>query len=432
MAVSSKTLIRSIMIFGGAQVITVLAAILRNKIAAKTIGATGLGLSSIYIAISQLVANSSNMGLPDSGVQTISRLYADNNDLQSPALRQGIASLRTWEVITAALSFVVMIVFSPLLSLIYFGSIHSHLHSLMLLSLVPGAIIITGIETAILKSLQATKLLTQTIIISAIASVVISVPLYIYAGWNGIIFVVVASFVTNAAIALFLSFKKCSVMPSLFLMMHPRQLWSTTSSMVLLGLSFIITGIGSMGAELLTQTYLTTTASLAMVGLYKAGYQFAITYPSMIFTAVNSDYYPRLSAIGNDIAERNILVAKQIKALLIVTIPCIAVFIVLLPIIVPLMLSSEFLSIVTMVRIGCIAVIIRCISLPICFIPLATGKKRDFIQMELCSNIVSVLCIIIGYHAMSLEGIGIGIIASNLFDLIYGYLLGKIKYGLKL
>lgn len=432
MAVSSKTLIRSIMIFGGAQIITVLAAILRNKIAAITIGVTGLGLSSIYIAISQFVSNATNLGLPDSGVQTISHLYADNNDPKSQTLREGVASLRTWEVITAVLSFIVIIVFSPLLCHIYFGSYTSHLHSVLLLSLVPAAIIITGIETAILKSLQATRLLTQTIIYSAIASVVISVPIYIYAGWNGIIFVVVASFVANAAIAMFKAYKICPVLPSLSLLLNPRKLWSKTSAMLLLGLSFVITGIGSMSAELLTQTYLTTTASLAVVGLYKAGYQFAITYPSMIFTAVNSDYYPRLSAIGNDIKERNSLVGKQIKALLIVTIPCIAIFIALLPFIVPLMLSSEFLSIVSMVRIGCLAVIIRCISLPICFIPLATGQKRDFIQMELCSNVVSVLCIIIGYHLLSLEGIGIGIIISNVFDLIYGYILAKTKYGLKL
>lgn len=420
------------MIFGGAQIITVLAAILRNKIAAITIGATGVGLSSIYIALSQFVANATNLGLPDSGVQTIASLKASDVNKDTSELRKGIVALRTWEVVTAVLSFLVMILFSPLLCRIYFGSTTSHLHSIMLLSLVPAAIIVNGVELAILKSLQATRLLTQAIIIAAIISVVISIPLYIYAGWNGIIFVIVASFVFTAIMTTILSQRLFPALPSYELITHPRALWKNTSGMVLLGLSFVITGIGSMSAELLTQTYFTTMASLAMVGLYKAGYQFSITYPSMIFTAVNNDYYPRLSAIGNNIKERNILVGKQIKALLIVTIPCITVFFILLPYIIPLMLSSEFAEITNMVRIGCLAVIIRCISIPICFIPLATGQKRDFVQMELCSNVISVLCIIIGYQLVSLEGIGIGIIISNVFDLIYGYILAKTKYGLKL
>lgn len=419
-----KELIKKIVIFGGAQLFTVIAAIIRNKVAAYTIGAAGLGLSALYQTISQLITNITNIGLPDSAVQSLSSIE-DNDKRHSQ-----VAILRLWELITSLAAFVLLAVISPLICIIYFGSWHTSLGEILLLSLVPPCFIVNGIELAILKSYGATRRLTSTIILTSILSIAISVPLYIYIGWKAIVFVVLLSAIATAIVALYHGTKVCNAMPNTSILHAPKTLWQQSRPMVLLGLSLVITGVCSMGAELITQTYFSTIASLAMVGFYKAGYQFSVTYPCMIFTAVSNDYYPRLASLAVKTTERNRLVRQQIKALLMVTTPCIAMLIVLAPYIITLLLSDEYQVITPLVRIGCLSVIVRCFSLPICFIPLATGDSRNFIQMELFSYAVMMLCVIIGFHFMSLTGIGIGILASNVFDLIYGYILAKNKYGL--
>ena len=281
MAVSSKSLIKSIMIFGGAQIFTVIAAIIRNKVAAVTIGAAGLGLSALYQTISQFVANTANMGLPDSAVQGLASTQDEDKR------KERVSILRLWELITASFSMLLMLIFAPFICKLYFGGWLENIVQILLLSIVPPCFIINGIELAILKSYGERRRLSQTIIATAILSVIISIPLYIYIGWKGIIFVVVLSALSTAVIALWQAWHVCPARPVLSFIRTPKVLWNNSKSMVLLGLSLVITGIGSMGAEMLTQTYFTMFASLTMVGFYKAGYQFSITYPCMIFSAIS-------------------------------------------------------------------------------------------------------------------------------------------------
>lgn len=424
---SSKTLARLIFIFGGAQCVAIVAALLRSKVAAITVGAAGVGLSSLYLAISGLMSNIFNLGLPDSGVQTLSKVYADGDAYQ---INRTIGLLRLWGLITGFAATVFMLVGSPLICRIYFGDPFSHWHSILLLSVVPACTIMMGIETVVLKSLQQVRRLTLSIIGSSILSVVIAVPLYYWMGWDGIIFIIVLSALATDVFTMLLSYRSNSTLPDFSVLKRGfRSFWQESKPMVMLGVTLIITGIGSMSADLLLQSYLTVISSLTIVGFFKAGYQLSITYPAMIFTAVNNDYYPRLSSLGNNVIERNILATKQTLTLLLIVTPCIVGFIIFLPYIIPLMLSEEFDVIVPMVRIGAISVIFRCMSLPVCFMPLALGRKWDFVMIEMISYVALVACVIAGCKMGGLTGIGYGILASNVLDLIVGWSLCRSKYN---
>ena len=67
------------------------------------------------------------------------------------------------------------------------------------------------------------------------------------------------------------------------------------SGMVKLGVAFVAAGIFASGAEFLIRSFLNTSGDLAVVGLYNAGYMLTITYADMVFSAMGTDYYPRLS-----------------------------------------------------------------------------------------------------------------------------------------
>lgn len=426
---NKKTLAKAIVLFGGAQIITILAALIRSKVAAVTVGAMGVGLTALYQSITGLITNICNLGLSDSGVQVLSKNVSTNN---TSLIQHTIGMLRLWGVITGLAAMLLTIIASPLLCKLYFGDYMSHWHSVMVLSIVPLCTIITGIEMVVLKSLQQTRKLTISIIASSIISIIISVPLYIMMGWNGIVFILLFTAILSTGVTITLSYSTNSTLPDISLLRGGfSNLWKESRGIIMLGITLVITGIGSMGADLLLQTYITAVSTLTFVGFYKAGYQMAITYPSMVFTAVNNDYYPRLSTLVNNTPERNILATRQTITLLVIVTPCILLFIALLPWIIPFLLSDEFSIIVPMVRIGAASVILRCISIPLCYMPLALGRKWDFVIMELVSYAGLIVCVICGCKLGNLSGIGYGILASNFIDLIYGYILCNRKYGFR-
>lgn len=425
---SNKSLAKAVIIFGGAQIITILAALLRSKVAAITVGATGVGLTSLYLAISGLVNNICNLGLPDSGVQVLSKAYAsgDNENISKT-----IGLIRLWELICATAAILLTIVFAPLLCLLYFSDINSHLHSIFLLSLAPAATIVTALEMVILKCMQATRQLTTVIIINAIITVIVAIPLYVLLGWNGIIFIIVLTQLLSMGVTTFITHKLNSTPAAISKLHSISSLWKDSRPMLLLGMTLIITGIGSMGTEFLLQTYFAWISSLAVVGLYKAGYQLSITYPGLIFTALSNDYYPRLSALQNDTNSRNVLATKQTRVLVLIATPCIILFIILLPWIVPLLLSDEFTKIIPFVSIGALGIIIKCLSMPLCYMPLALGRSKDFICMELATYLALFVCVVVSCHIAHFEGIGYGIVASCIFDYLYALILCRVKYGFR-
>lgn len=426
---SNKTLAKAIVIFGGTQVITILATIIRTKVSAEYIGPEGVGLNALFITITSFIGTAVCLGLTTSSIQVLSKLHDDNNTAEE---RRMIGVLRLWECLASVAGMAVMIILAPLLCHIYFGNWQSHLHSILLLSIVPASLVITGMESAILKSMQQTRRLTNMLILQAILSVVIAVPLYITMGWDGIPYVISVNSITNAAIALYLGYKTCSERPDIFFLHDLKGFYETSRPMLMLGFACIITSIGTASMDLIMQSYINAISTIFFVGLYKSGYMLSMTYPSMIFTAIDNDFFPRLTALSGNIKQRNILITRQILVLLSITTPCILIFIALLPWIIPILLAKSFEPLIPMVSFGALAIIVRAAYLPIAYMPLALGKSKDFIHLDLLSNLAFVVFAIIGCKLYDLTGIGISFIVSQTFDLIYVYIFCRRKYNLSL
>ena len=91
-------------------------------------------------------------------------------------------------------------------------------------------------------------------------------------------------------------------------------------------------------------------------------------------------------------------------------------FIVCTPILLPLLYSSEFMSIQAMVQVILLAMYMRAIKLPIAYIPLAKGNSRLYLLMEGLYNVVLVVAVIYGYRLFGLFGTGVAITLTAVFD----------------
>lgn len=407
-------------IFGGVQGLNIGMGLVRTKLIALLLGPSGMGLASLFNTTVNFVSQSTNLGVSFSAVRHISALF-DQGD--QAALEHFVKVVRGWSMLTALLGMLICILIGPLLSQTTFAWGNHSLH-FMLLSPAVGMLAITGGETAILKGMRRLGALALVQILSVAAALIISVPVYFYFGESGIVPVIVLMTLTTMLLTIRHSFR-----------LMPLRLWGSRGilgegmEMVRLGVAYTLAAVVGSASEMLIRSYLNVVGDLDMLGLYNAGYMLTITYAGMVFSAMETDYFPRLSGVHQDIVATNECVNRQMEVSLLLLSPMLAGLIIALPILIPLLFSSKFLPVVEMAQVAALAMYLKVLTMPVAYITLARGYSLKYLFLETSYYVVFVLLFIIGYEHWGLYGTGVAITLAHLFEylLINGY--AYIKYG---
>ena len=72
--------------------------------------------------------------------------------------------------------------------------------------------------------------------------------------------------------------------------------------------------------------FITNWGSLSDVGLYGMGYNLVFAYAGVVFTAVEADYFPRLSSVHADAGRMNLAINRQIKVCVLLMSPFLVLF----------------------------------------------------------------------------------------------------------
>lgn len=407
-------------LFGGVQGLNVLIGLVRNKFVALLLGPGGMGLVSLFNTTVQFISQATNLGISFSAVRHISEYY-DAGDTEKTA--HYVKVVRGWCLLTALIGMLVCIVLGPVLSNTTFSWGNHTLHFILLAPAI-GMIAVTGGETAILKAQRKLKALAFVQIVAALASLVISIPVYYFFWQAGIVPVIVLmAFVSMCATLRF------------SLRLFPLQLSGTRGilgegmEMVRLGVAFTLAGIVGSAAEMVVRSYLNVVGNLDVLGLYNAGYMLTITYAGLVFSAMDNDYYPRLSAVNGDIEATNSAVNSQMEVSLLLVAPMLTALIAMLPVLIPLLFTGEFLPVVSMAQVAVLAMFFKVLTLPVAYITLARGYSLSYLGLETAYFVVFVLLIVFGYENWGLLGTGIAITLAHVFDCGMINLYAYKKYG---
>lgn len=407
-------------LFGGVQGLGILVGLVRNKCVALLLGPDGMGLVSLFNSTVNFVSNSTNFGLPISAVRTVSEEYSRGDE---SSIAHSVAVVRLWCMAAAVFGTLVCLLLAPLLSRFTF-SWNGHTLHFILLSPVVGLTAITGGELAILKAMRRLRNLASISIINMFVSLVVSVPIYYFFRQKAIVPLLVLLALLQMVATIAYSYKVCR--PSWTI---SRQLWHDGYGMVKLGIAFVATGVIDSGIEFLIRTYINNVAQIGMVGLYNAGFMISMTYVGLVFSAMETDYFPRLSGVNNLGVTFRTTVNQQIEVMLMLIAPLLVAFMVSLPILVPLLFSQKFLPIIDMVRIVILAMYFRALKLPVQYIPLAKGDSRSYMFLEATYECLMLAGIVLFFSKMDLVGAGIGIFTASLLDLIVTFVYARWRYG---
>ena len=413
-------------IFGGVQGLNILVGLVRNKLVALLLGPAGMGLASLFNSAVNFISQATNFGISFSAVKHVSELFDSGNEA---AIVHFVKVVRAWSLLTALIGMLVCIVVGPLLSDYTFAWGNHALH-FVLLSPAVGLLAITGGETAILKGARQLRSLAVIQVYSVLAAFVISIPIYYAYGQTGIVPVIVLMALVSMLLTIWHSYR---LYPIHF--KGANGIFGEGVEMVKLGVAFVIAGVLGSGAEMLIRSYLNVSSgNLDVVGLYSAGFMLTITYANVVFSAMETDYFPRLSSVGSDVAALNLTVNRQIEVSLLIVSPMLAGLIIILPELIPLLFTSKFLPMVSMAQVAVLALYIKAISLPISYITLAKGDSVGYMVLEGIYDVALVALVVLGYQYWGLFGTGVALSVSYLFDILlvgtYAYVRYHYRFSL--
>lgn len=406
-------------IFGGVQGLNILIGLVRNKIVASLLGPAGMGLTSLFNSVVAFVTQATSLGISFSAVRHVSELF-DQGDEER--ILHFVKVVRSWSLLTALLGMIVCMVAGPFLSRYAFAWGDHTLHFMALAPAV-GLMAIGGGEMAILKGARQLKSLAVIQLAAIIVALVISVPIFYFFGQAGIVPVIVLMALATTLFTLRHSLR-----------LYPLRLGGAKGvlgegmEMVRLGVAFVLAGVMATGADMLIRSYLNVTGELDMVGLYNVGYTMTMTYGGMVFIAMETDYFPRLSGVVFDISQANLMVNRQIEVSLLIIGPMLVAMLFAVPLMIPVLFTSEFNPVVDMMRFTTLALYLRAMKLPVSYIALARGDGKSYLLLEGLFYVGMVAAVVLGYRQWGLTGTGIGLLILSAAEFVLLYVFTFFKY----
>lgn len=418
-------------LFGGVQGLNILIGVVRSKFVALILGPEGMGLVSLFNSTITLLSNTTDFGIPMSAVRSLSEAYESGDRKR---IEHTVLLIRFWSFLAAFLGLVLCAALSPLLSRWTFDWGDHTLHFLFLSPVIALAAI-TGGETAVLKGVRQLRRLAVISLYGMIGSLLSSVPLYYIWGQAAIIPSLFIVGLIQCVLTIGYSYKlyplhlrqaggsETGTVTAIgggqgYWKVTARNLWHEGGGMIRLGVAFVLAGIMASGADFVVRGYLNHTGDLSAVGLYNAGYVMTVTYAGLVFSAMETDYFPRLSGIGHLGSELNLTVNRQIEVCLLIVSPLLVLFILVLPVLLPLLFSGEFLPVVDMMRITTVAMYFRAVSMPIEYIALSRGDSSSYLFQEGVYAVLLVAAVILGYRFFGLTGTGWGLLAVAVVNVV--------------
>lgn len=396
-------------IFGGVQGLVILIGLVRNKFMALLLGAGGMGFNALLTSVQNFASQCTNLGISFGAVPRLSEYYEQQ---RAELVEYYIQVVRLWSMIAAVLGCLFCVVVSPLINDLSFTWGNHTLHYAML-GVSVAMIAITGGETAILKATRRLGSLARVQIYTTVASVFLSIPLYYFFRHSG----VVPAIVLIAAAGMLVTIGYSYRLYPLKMQFNKKQL-KNGASMIRLGLAFVIAAAIGSASEMLIRAYLNVEGGLDFVGLYNIGFMLTITYAGMVFSAMESDYFPRLSGVCKDIIKTNETVNKQIEVSLLLLSPMLVALIMMLPVLVPILFSREFIPVVGMAQVGVLAMYFKVLTMPVAYITLARSLSLSYLLLETSYFVVLVLAVMIGFQQWGLWGTGLAIVVAHIFECI--------------
>lgn len=409
-------------VFGSVQGVSMVVTLVINMVKSRLLGPVGYGITESLNRTTDLVKNSTNLGITTVAVPEISRYAGDADGCE---LADKVRLTRSWALLTAILGMAVCLILAPVLSRYAFDGDRSYTVSFMALSLAVAATAITGGETAVLRGSGMLRQLALSQFFTYVLSLCISVPLYWLFRLDGIVPALALTAVGGAIVTCFYSFKRFTYKASPF----NWNFLKTGFGMMGFGIFFTVTSFLGAWAWSYIAKYLTGTGGPELTGTYSAGYMLVTYLTNLLLAVTDSEYYPRLSGAGSDMGQAHHLMSNQALAMCMLAGPIVILFMLCMPVVVYVVLDYDtFQPSIILAQMAVIGLFFKSVSQPVAYLVLAQSDSRVYLIQETLCYALLVTCVIAGYKYLGIIGLGLSFAAWELVYLLLVLLISRIRY----
>jgi O-antigen/teichoic acid export membrane protein len=399
---SYKQIIKATSLFGGVQVFSIIISIIRSKAIAFFIGPIGIGIIGLLNSSLGLIGEFTKLGLDTAAVKDIAFAANSNTKERVPIV---VSSLRKLVWLTGFLGVLVTLMLSPLLSKFAFGN-YDYTLAFIWISISLLFKQLSNGQIAVLQGLRKLNFLAKANLFGNFIGLIITLPLYFFFRIDAI----VPSIIIISLVSLFFSWWFSKKVQLDKVNISIKEALIEGKEMIKLGFMLSLRGLITLASVYALQIFISHFGGIDQVGFYTAGFVILDSYVGLIFNAMRTDYFPRLSAIISDESMiRNTVKHQALIAILIVT-PIIILFLTAAPLIVQVLYSNQFLIIVGMVSWGVLATLFKSVSWSMGYVILAKGDSKIFIITALIFNALFFAIGVFGYYYYGLLGLGIGLL----------------------
>jgi O-antigen/teichoic acid export membrane protein len=418
---SYRQIFKATGLFGGVQVIIVLISMVRTKFVAVLLGTSGVGILNLFNSPIGLITSLTGLGISYSAIRDISESAGSGDENR---LARTLISFRRLVLFTGLLGMLITIILAPWLSKWSFGDT-SYTWAFVWLSVTLLINAISGGQKALLQGMRKLQSMAKATVIGSFLGLFTSIPLYYFYGTQGI----VPSVIISGCIALLLSWYFAKQIPVAKIAISYKESLKEGKGFIKLGIIFSISSqIGGLVSYLII-AFISHIGGVEQVGLYTAGMSFIGTYVGLVFTAMGTDYYPKLAAISKDNTTVRTMVNQQAKISVLIIFPIVLFLLVSMPLVTKVFLTAKFVGIIPFVNLTVLGVIIQAVSYSIGYISFAKGDSKFFFWFEgIFGGILKLTLSITGYTLFGLIGIGLAYITQYFFYLVVLYVLIHKRY----
>jgi O-antigen/teichoic acid export membrane protein len=418
---SYRQIMKATSIFGGVQVFNILISIIRSKFVAVLLGPAGMGLAGLLTSTTGFIGSITNLGLSTSAVKNVAAANA-SGDTKRVGIVVSVLTRLVWG--TGLLGTLVTLVLAPWLSELTFGNKDYTFAFIWISVTLLLAQISTG-QLVILQGMRKLQYLAKANLAGTTFALLISVPIYYIWGIEGIVpAIILSGFVTVLFTWYFASKVKIERVK-----VNKAILFAEGGDMIRMGFFLSLNSWITVGTSYIVRIYISHKGGVEQVGLYNAGFAIINTYVGMVFTAMATDYFPRLSGVVHDNTKANNIINQQAEIALLILAPILAFFLIFINWVVILFYSSRFIDVDSMIHWAALGIFFKAASWPVAYIFVAKGHTKLFFYNELTANLYMLGFNIIGYKWGGLEGLGISFFAGYLVYFIQVFSLTRIKYS---
>lgn len=420
-----KSILKATSLFGGTQVIQVLVNLIKAKFVAVLIGTVGMGLSSMYTSSLTMIITIFGLGLGSSVVRELSKAH-DEGDMKRFSIITTI--FRRLLYILSILGTGCVILLSSQLSKWTFGTTDKSLDYCFLSLIVCFTLLAQG-NTAVLISVRRIKEAALCTLIGVIVNLLTSVPMFYFWRIGGIVPGLIVSAIANYMVTYYfvrrIKIERFTIEKGLFK--------KYSKSMIELGAAMILASLLGNVTVYFINISITRMGGISDLGLFNAGMSITVQAAGLIFAAMGADYYPRLVASLSDNVRMNDTINQQSEILLYIVTPLLAVMILVAPVIITVLLSSEFSVIKDFIRILCLGMLLKAASYALGYVSFAKGDKLIYVFLEGgYGNLANLIFSIGMYYLWGLTGLAYSFLLNYFLYMILISIIVKKRYDYKM